>query len=81
MKGNKNMKRVLAILLATLLLIGLVGCGQNEQPKDPQMQTTAAPAVEETDALAEDTTAAPEEETSTNKRSKRIFFIFNLRYP
>ena len=64
MKGNKNMKRVLAILLATLLLIGLVGCGQNEQPKDPQMQTTAAPAVEETDAPAEDTTAAPEEETT-----------------
>ena len=64
MKGNKNMKRVLAILLATLLLIGLVGCGQNEQPKDPQTQTTAAPAVEETDALAEDTTVAPEEETT-----------------
>ena len=64
MKGNKNMKRVLAIMLAVALLTVMAGCSQNEQPKDPQMQTTAAPAVEKTDAPAEDTTAAPEEETT-----------------
>lgn len=64
MKGNKNMKRILAILLAVALLTALVGCGEAEQPKDTQVQTTAAPVVETTNAPAEETTAAPEEETT-----------------
>ena len=42
----------------------MAGCSDNGQPKDTQVQTTAAPAVETSNVPAEDTTAAPEEETT-----------------
>ena len=57
------MKRVLAILLTIALLTVLVGCDKKEQPKDTQAQTTAAPAVETTNAPEEETTVVPEETT------------------
>ena len=79
MKGNKNMKRVLAILLTIALLTVLVGCDKKEQPKDTQAQTTAAPAVETTNAPEEETTVAPEETTAPEQVVDEDVFSFTYQ--
>ena len=79
MKGNRNMKRVLAILLTIALLTVLVGCDKKEQPKDTQAQTTAAPAVETTNAPEEETTVAPEEPTAPEQVVDED--VFSFTYP
>lgn len=76
MKGNRNMKRVLAILLTIALLTVLVGCDKKEQPKDTQAQTTAAPAVETTNAPEEETTVVPEETTAPEQVVDEDVFSF-----
>ena len=79
MKGNKNMKRVLAILLTIALLTVLVGCDKKEQPKDTQAQTTAAPAVETTNAPEEETTVVPEETTAPEQVVDEDVFSFTYQ--
>ena len=79
MKGNRNMKRVLAILLTIALLTVLVGCDKKEQPKDTQAQTTAAPAVETTNAPEEETTVAPEETTAPEQVVDEDVFSFTYQ--
>ena len=79
MKGYKNMKRVLAILLTIALLTVLVGCDKKEQPKDTQAQTTAAPAVETTNAPEEETTVAPEETTAPEQVVDEDVFSFTYQ--
>ena len=79
MKGNRNMKRVLAILLTIALLTVLVGCDKKEQPKDTQAQTTAAPAVETTNAPEEETTVVPEETTAPEQVVDEDVFSFTYR--
>ena len=79
MKGYKNMKRVLAILLTIALLTVLVGCDKKEQPKDTQAQTTAAPAVETTNAPEEETTVVPEETTAPEQVVDEDVFSFTYQ--
>ena len=79
MKGNRNMKRVLAILLTIALLTVLVGCDKKEQPKDTQAQTTAAPAVETTNAPEEETTVVPEETTAPEQVVDEDVFSFTYQ--
>ena len=79
MKGNRNMKRVLAILLTIALLSVLVGCDKKEQPKDTQAQTTAAPAVETTNAPEEETTVVPEETTAPEQVVDEDVFSFTYQ--
>ena len=57
----KNLKSILALLLALVMVLSLAACGGNsaEDTKAPAADdTTAAPAGDDTTAAADDTTAS-----------------------
>ena len=60
------MKKLLAILLCLVMILGLAACGSDdkEETTAAKEETTAAAAEETTAAPAEETTAAPAEETT-----------------
>lgn len=74
----KKLKRVLSVLLAIILLAGVIGCGQNNQPSPAQTQekateapgTTAAATEAATTAAAETTTAATTAAASAKKQEQ-----------
>ena len=64
MFGGKNMKKMLAIALSLVLVVGLFGCGaQTETPA----ATTAAPAA--------DAPAAPETEAPAASASGSVYYL------
>lgn len=48
------MKKVLAMILALIMVLSLCACGSSTQPAEPTAQATNAPAQENTEAAAED---------------------------
>ncbi len=54
------MKKLIAVLLAVFLLLGLCACGAEEAPAE-EMNLNVAPKVEETAPKAENTPEAPAE--------------------
>lgn len=66
-----NSKRLLAILLALCLVLGLCACGQTpaEEPEDTQ---TVAPAPEQTEAPAPEATEAPQVENTNPTYTVKI---------
>lgn len=66
--GNKMKrgKRILAILLAAVMVTGLVGCGKKENPAE---SSTGTAEVSSTAAETVETTEAPETETETERET------------
>ena len=58
-----NMKRILALMLALMLVLGLCACG-GAPVEEPDAGTEAAP--EQTEAATEEQTEAATEEVNTN---------------
>ena len=56
------MKKLIALLLALVMVLGLVACGNNNSASNNAAETTAAPVA---DDAADDTTAAPADDTAT----------------
>lgn len=81
------MKKVIALLLALTLAMGLVACGTTpanptteapaETTEAPAEETTEAPAEETTEAPVEDTTGAPVEAPEANGANKVLTAIWN----
>ena len=62
------MKKILAVLLAMVMVLGLVACGSTTTPEAPKTEepaATEAPAEQPTEQPAEEPTEAPAEEPAT----------------
>ena len=62
------MKKILAVLLAMVMVLGLVACGSTATPEAPKTEepaATEAPAEQPTEQPAEEPTEAPAEEPAT----------------
>lgn len=63
MKGNRRISRVLCLLLAAAMLLGLAACKKNTQKEDaPSTTTTKVSAETATTTTVAETTGAPQEE-------------------
>ena len=58
------MKKLLAFILAAMMLFSLIGCEKNEPAETDGHETTTAPAAEDTTAAADETTAPQQTEAA-----------------
>lgn len=85
------MKRILALLMALVMVLGLVACGsKTEAPATEQKEETTTPeATTETPAATEETPAEPEKVTlrwigagwSQNDKANKIIEKWNAIHP
>jgi len=72
------MKKLIAMLLALVLVMGLVACGNTTAPETTPAATEDTTAVEDTAAATEDTAAATEEEVATPEPNEATLVLTNI---
>ena len=72
------MKKLIAMLLALVLVMGLVACGNTTAPETTPAATEDTTAAEDTAAATEDTAAATEEEVATPEPNEATLVLTNI---
>lgn len=80
-----NIKRLLAFLLAMMLVLGLCACGQSEEPagtnaapgqaQAPTQEQTEAPTQEQTEAPTQEQTEATTEESTERVNTNPVYTV------
>lgn len=74
MKGEMNMKKLLAFILAALMIFSLIGCETNDPAASNDPAATTVPAADDTTAAADETTAPQQTEAQTAEEAFSFTF-------